>query len=99
MPAVAESGIPGTAEFDLSFGYLVAMAKGTPPDTHARGTSRFDRLMSAAELLQGRAEAARSLAALREAALRDATGKALEARWKSLGLPTAGAAAIVSARG
>lgn len=32
VPAVAESGIPGTAEFDLTFGYLVAMPKGTPQE-------------------------------------------------------------------
>lgn len=31
VPTVAESRIPGTDDFDLTFGYLVAMPKGTPP--------------------------------------------------------------------
>lgn len=56
-------------------------------DTHARGSSRFDRLMRAARSLQGRDAAADDLASLREAALRDASGKALDQRWHSLQLP------------
>jgi indolepyruvate ferredoxin oxidoreductase beta subunit len=56
-------------------------------DTHARGSSRFDRLMRAAESLRGREGAAAALASLREAALRDAEGKALEQRWVALQLP------------
>ena len=56
-------------------------------DTHARGTSRFDRMMSAAELLLGRPDAAAALARLREAALSDASGAGLETRWRELGLP------------
>ena len=56
-------------------------------DTHARGSSRFDRLMQAAQMLRGREGAAAALASLREAALRDAEGKALEQRWRALGLP------------
>ncbi len=55
-------------------------------DTHERGTNRFDRLMAAAEMLLGRSGAADSLAELREAALRDASGDALEKRWRELGL-------------
>ncbi|HET7526631.1 MAG TPA: indolepyruvate oxidoreductase subunit beta family protein [Burkholderiaceae bacterium] len=47
-------------------------------DTHARGSGRFDRLLRAAALLSGRDDAAASLAALREAALRDAEGQALD---------------------
>lgn len=39
VPTVAESGIPGTAEFDLTFGYLVAMPKGTPPELIERWNS------------------------------------------------------------
>ena len=56
-------------------------------DTHARGSSRFDRLMRAAQSLRGREGAAAALASLREAALRDAEGKALEQRWGALQLP------------
>ncbi len=47
-------------------------------DTHARGSGRFDRLLRAAALLAGREGAGSSLATLREAALRDAEGQALE---------------------
>lgn len=56
-------------------------------DTHARGSSRFDRVMRAAGLLGARPEAAQAIAALRDAALRDASGAALEERWRALGLP------------
>jgi len=55
-------------------------------DTHARGSSRFDRLLHAAELLSGRDDAGTSLAALSEAALRDAEGKALEQALQSMRL-------------
>lgn len=58
-------------------------------DTHARGSSRFDRLMRAARSLEGRDDAATALASLREAALRDAEGKALEQRWQALQLAAA----------
>ena len=47
-------------------------------DTHARGSGRFDRLLRAAALLAGREGASSSLATLREAALRDAEGEALD---------------------
>lgn len=56
-------------------------------DTHARGSGRFDRLMGAARALEGRADAASALAGLRTAALKDASGQALEARWRMLELP------------
>jgi len=51
-------------------------------DTHARGLSKFDRLQRAAVLLQGRADAASQLAALRAAALADPEGKQLAQRWE-----------------
>ena len=47
-------------------------------DTHARGSSRFDRLVRMVDALAGRPEPAAALARLREAALRDAEGVALE---------------------
>jgi len=47
-------------------------------DTHARGESRFGRLLRAATQLAGREGAGNSLATLREAALRDAEGHALD---------------------
>lgn len=55
-------------------------------DTHARGSSKFDRLMRAAVLLKGRPDAAADLAALRQAALADPQGLQLKTRWTLLGL-------------
>lgn len=55
-------------------------------DTHARGSSRFDRLLRAAGELSNRDDAAASLASLRDAALRDADGRALTERLRLLGL-------------
>jgi indolepyruvate ferredoxin oxidoreductase beta subunit len=60
-------------------------------DTHSRGEGRFDRLLRAAELLRGDAKStgtsALQLASLRDAALRDAEGRALDERWRALQLP------------
>jgi indolepyruvate ferredoxin oxidoreductase beta subunit len=47
-------------------------------DTHARGLSKFDRVTGAIPLLQGRPDAADWLRRLREAALKDEAGKALD---------------------
>ncbi len=47
-------------------------------DTHARGLSKFDRVMAAVALLEGRADAAPWLARLRAAALQDEEGRALD---------------------
>ncbi len=57
-------------------------------DTHARGSSKFDQLMRAATLLALQNDAAEQLRGLRTAALQDAKGDALRARWAQLGLPT-----------
>jgi indolepyruvate ferredoxin oxidoreductase beta subunit len=55
-------------------------------DTHARGSSKFDRLMRAASLLQGRPQAGTDLGALRVAALADSQSQAFKQRWALLGL-------------
>ena len=55
-------------------------------DTHARGEAKFDKLLRAAVLLQGRPDAAADLAALRTAALADPQGGQLAQRWQLLGL-------------
>lgn len=47
-------------------------------DTHARGQSKFDKVMSAARRLEGRSDAADWVRRLREAALRDEGGEALQ---------------------
>jgi indolepyruvate ferredoxin oxidoreductase beta subunit len=47
-------------------------------DTHARGLSKFDRVTGAVSLLRGRPDAANWLRRLREAALKDEEGRALD---------------------
>ncbi len=47
-------------------------------DTHARGLSKFDRVTAAAPRLAGRADAAEWIRRLREAALADEEGRALD---------------------
>ncbi|MGV8985540.1 MAG: indolepyruvate oxidoreductase subunit beta family protein [Cypionkella sp.] len=47
-------------------------------DTHARGLSKFDRVLEAAALVAGREDAADWVRRLREAALKDEEGKALD---------------------
>ena len=66
-------------------------------DTHARGSSRFDQLLAAAGQLLGQPQAGAALGSLREAALRDAEGQALQARLQALGL--AGATPLERAPG
>ncbi|MBT9488712.1 MAG: indolepyruvate oxidoreductase subunit beta family protein [Rubrivivax sp.] len=63
-------------------------------DTHARGSSRFDRLIAAGLRLCGRPDAAATLAGLRTAALQDADGAALDRQLATLGsAPMPGSAA------
>ena len=52
-------------------------------DTHMRGHSKYDRLLQAATQLQGKADAASSLRAFREAALRDEEGTELDIALKA----------------
>ena len=47
-------------------------------DTHARGLSKFDRVLGAIALVKDRDDAAPWAARLREAALKDEEGKALD---------------------
>ena len=47
-------------------------------DTHARGLSKYDRVLSALSMLEGRDDAADWLRRLREAALKDEKGKMLD---------------------
>jgi len=49
-------------------------------DTHERGTRNFDKLMHAADTVAGRPQAAATLRRLRDAALADEHGKALDAQ-------------------
>jgi len=47
-------------------------------DTHARGLSKFDKVLAGADLVKGREDAAQWIARLREAALKDEKGKDLD---------------------
>lgn len=53
-------------------------------DTHARGLSKFDRVLSALPMLEGRDDAADWLRRLREAALKDEAGTALDGALKTV---------------
>jgi indolepyruvate ferredoxin oxidoreductase beta subunit len=53
-------------------------------DTHARGLSKFDRVNQAAQQLSGRDDAAQWMARLREAALKDEDGIALDGALKTV---------------
>jgi indolepyruvate ferredoxin oxidoreductase beta subunit len=53
-------------------------------DTHARGQSKFDKIMAGAAKLDGRPDAAEWVARLREAALKDEDGIALSGALKTI---------------
>ncbi|WP_247653820.1 indolepyruvate oxidoreductase subunit beta family protein [Labrenzia sp. PHM005] len=53
-------------------------------DTHARGHSKFDKVLSGLASLSGRSDAADWLRRLREAALQDENGEALEGALKTI---------------
>ena len=53
-------------------------------DTHARGLSKYDRVMSGVALVAGRPDAADWARRLREAALRDEKGEALDGALKTI---------------
>ena len=54
-------------------------------DTHARGLSKFDRVMGGIALVAGRSDAADWARRLREAALKDEEGKALDGALATIG--------------
>lgn len=54
-------------------------------DTHERGHAKFDRVLGALPMLEGREDAADWLRRLREAALADAEGRALDGALKTVG--------------
>ncbi|MCV2893149.1 indolepyruvate oxidoreductase subunit beta family protein [Lentibacter sp. XHP0401] len=71
------------ASLDTDYGLCIELLKNRRlikgySDTHTRGLGKFDKLMKSAELLQGREDAAEWMARLREAALQDPEGKALD---------------------
>ncbi len=75
--AAVESALSRDAALAVELLRCRRLVKGYS-DTHARGSSRFDRLVHMVDALAGRPGPAAALARLREAALRDAEGVALE---------------------
>ena len=67
------------ADYDLAVELLNCrrLIKGYS-DTHARGLAKFDTVTNAVALLEGRNDAAQWIARLREAALQDSDGNALD---------------------
>ena len=53
-------------------------------DTHARGLSKFDKVLGALDMLEGRDDAADWIARLREAALQDEKGEALDGALRTI---------------
>ncbi|MCQ8782093.1 indolepyruvate oxidoreductase subunit beta family protein [Mangrovibrevibacter kandeliae] len=72
-------------DYDLAIEILACrrLVKGYS-DTHARGLSKFDRVLSALPMLQGRSDAADWLRRLREAALKDEKGAMLDGALKTV---------------
>jgi len=74
-------GVATHAETDLNLALELLkcrrLVKGYS-DTHARGQSKFDRVIAATTLLAGRADAADWIRRLRDAALADEDGKMLD---------------------
>ncbi len=66
-------------DYDLALEVLSTqrLVKGYS-DTHARGHSKFSRVLGALPMLEGREDAATWLRRLREAALKDEKGEALD---------------------
>lgn len=52
VPTVASSGIPGTENFESSFGYLVAMPKGTPADMVNRWNTLLHDILKRPEMVE-----------------------------------------------
>jgi indolepyruvate ferredoxin oxidoreductase beta subunit len=74
-----------TANYDLAVEVINArrLIKGYS-DTHARGESKFDRVIGARPLLTARPDAAEWMRRLRDAALMDENGIALDGALKTI---------------
>ena len=75
--ALVEQHAPSDPRLALELLKCRRLVKGYS-DTHARGGAKFDKVVGAASLLAGRADAADWIRRLREAALADEEGKMLD---------------------
>ncbi len=81
--ALAESERAGNYALGVEVLKCRRLIKGYS-DTHARGHSKFDRVLACLQLLKGRTDAAEWLRRLREAALADAEGVMLDGAIKTV---------------
>lgn len=75
--AAATRALPGDYRLGVEILQCRRLVKGYS-DTHARGLSKFDKVMATIALLEGRPDAADWARRLREAAIRDASSEALD---------------------
>lgn len=75
--ATAQNYLPGNYDLAVEVIRCRRLIKGYS-DTHARGLSKFDKVLAAVALLTDRVDAADWARRLREAALKDEEGKALD---------------------
>ena len=82
---LAVATVQAPKNYDLAVEVIAArrLIKGYS-DTHARGESKFDRVIGAAPLLAGRADGADWMRRLRDAALLDENGIALDGALKTI---------------
>jgi indolepyruvate ferredoxin oxidoreductase beta subunit len=81
--ATAEAALARDYELAVEIVGCRRLVKGYS-DTHARGASKFDRVLAALPMLQGRADAAAWLRRLKQAALLDEEGTALDGALKTI---------------
>jgi len=81
--ARVKSAAPKDYDFAVELLQARRLVKGYS-DTHARGQSKFDKVMAGADKLIGRADAAEWLRRLRESALKDEDGIALSGALKTI---------------
>ncbi|MDR6288605.1 MULTISPECIES: indolepyruvate oxidoreductase subunit beta family protein [Inquilinus] len=81
--ATAEAALARDYELAVEIVGCRRLVKGYS-DTHARGASKFDRVLAALPMLQGRADAAAWLGRLKQAALLDEEGTALDGALKTI---------------
>ncbi|MGO4841158.1 DUF6537 domain-containing protein, partial [Rhizobiaceae sp. 2RAB30] len=81
--ATAEAVLPANYDLAVEVVGCRRLVKGYS-DTHARGQSKFDRVMGTVPVLRERSDGAEWLKRLRQAALLDEEGKALDGAIKTV---------------
>jgi len=84
--ALAAERVPENYDLAVEIINTRRLVKGYS-DTHARGVSKFDRVIGAVPLLAPRADGAEWMRRLRDAALMDEKGIALDGALKTISTP------------